>query len=115
MDENFLSVEEFNELLSKWSGETIKIMKQELDDTDETVMKLKAISYDKNTRRIDEYVPMHTLQLNGTGNVQTTAADLQSLPESMYEIPLEDTSLYEFDGSRFSLTTDRGVYTIEIA
>ncbi|UOR13097.1 hypothetical protein [Halobacillus amylolyticus] len=115
MSHEYLSVEEFNELLHKWSGEKIKISKQELDDHDETLMELNSISYSRNTRRMDEYEPMHALQLNGAGKIQTEAADPQTLPSAFYEIPLEDTTLYQFDDSRFSLITDRGIYTIELA
>ncbi|WP_106495811.1 hypothetical protein [Lentibacillus sp. Marseille-P4043] len=114
MDQHFLSIEEFNELLKQWNGQTIKVSKFELDDIDETVMNLQDISYSRNTRRIDDYVPMHALQLNGSGAVQTDATNPQSLPTSLYEIPLEDNSLYEFDSSHFLLSTERGVYKIEL-
>ncbi|WP_246202682.1 hypothetical protein [Virgibacillus doumboii] len=110
----FLSIEEFNELLNQWSGQTIKITKFELDDLDETLMDLQHISYETNTRRLDDYEPMHELQLNGFGNMQTDANDPQPLPSQLYEIPLEDSSLYEFDGTRFLLSTSRGVYKIEL-
>lgn len=115
MDQHFLSVEEFNELLNNWNGQSIKISKIELNDIDETLMHLQHISYETNTRRIDRYEPMHSLQLNGIGNVHTEAMDSkQPIPSSVYEIPLEDTSLYEFDGSTFLLSTSRGVYKIEL-
>ncbi|WP_099159118.1 hypothetical protein [Virgibacillus ndiopensis] len=117
MDQHFLSIEELHALLNQWNGQKIKVTKLELDDVDETLMELQNISYSKNTRRIDDYVPMHALQLNGTGRIQTDAANLQpqDLPLSLYEIPLEDSSLYEFDGSKFLLSTARGVYKIERA
>ncbi|WP_246206770.1 hypothetical protein [Virgibacillus ihumii] len=111
----FLSIEEFNELLTQWNGQTIKISKLELDDLDETIVALDHISYAANTRRLDDYEPMHALQLNGTGNIQTdTASASQVLPSSLYEIPIEDDSLYEFDGTRFLISTTRGVYKIEL-
>lgn len=114
MNREYLSVEEFNELLQQWSGKTIKVTKQELEDNDETLMQLDSISYETNTRRLDEYEPMHALQLNGTGTIQTETPDPQPLPSSFYEIPLEDTSLYQFDESCFSLITERGTYRIEL-
>ncbi|MFC7319812.1 hypothetical protein [Halobacillus campisalis] len=115
MNERSLSVEEFNELLQKWSGQTIRIIKHELDDLDRVVMELKDISYSTNTRRSDQYEAMHTLLLNGTGVTETVASNTQPLPDSTYEIPLEDSTLYQFDNQRFSLLTDRGTYTIEVA
>ncbi|ALX49576.1 hypothetical protein [Lentibacillus amyloliquefaciens] len=113
MDVQFLTIEEFNELLQQWHGQSIKISKHELDDLDETLMTLQDTSYERNTRRIDDYEPMHALQLNGTGTMKTDAIDAQPLPLSVYEIPLEDNTLYEFDGQQFLLSTSRGVYKIE--
>ena len=115
MEEHFLTVEQFNELLKQWDGKTIKISKHELDDLDETVLDLSAISYTTDTRRLDDYEAMHTLNLNGDGKTLTTAEQFQPLPASLYEIPLEDTSLYEFDGKCFIISTDRAVYKIELA
>ncbi|MUK88267.1 hypothetical protein GMD78_07670 [Ornithinibacillus sp. L9] len=116
MDQNFLSIEEFNDLLQQWNGQTIKVTKHEMDDLDQTVLNLQDISYSRNTRRIDEYEPMHTLQLNGDGNIAPEAtSNTEPLPASMYEIPLQDDSLYEFDGEKFLISTDRGVYKIEVA
>lgn len=114
MDVHFLSIEEFNEQLDQWSGQRIKISKFELDDLDETLMDLEHISYERNTRRLDDYEPLHELQLNGNGNMDTDANNPQPLPSQLYEIPLEDSSLYEFDGSRFLLSTSRGIYKIEL-
>ncbi|GGB46549.1 hypothetical protein F3157_10845 [Virgibacillus dakarensis] len=114
MEHAFLSVEEFNQLLHQWNGQTIKVSKHELNDFDETLLELQDISYSTNTRRIDDYEAKHALQLNGSGSIITDTNDLQSLPSSLYEIPLEDNTLYEFDGSRFLVSTSRGVYKIEL-
>lgn len=113
MAEQYLSIETFNKQLQQWNGNTILISKKELEDEDETIMELQDVTYQTNTRRLDDYQPMHTLQLNGTGKIENEAQNLQPLPSSVYEIPLEDSSRYQFDGSRFMLTTDRGKYTIE--
>ncbi|MFA1819249.1 hypothetical protein ACDX78_03415 [Virgibacillus oceani] len=114
MSDQYLSIEEFNDLIQKWSGKTVKIAKQELDDYDETVMELADVSYETNKRRIDDYVPKHALQLNGTGLIENEMSETHPLPSSLYEIPLEDSSLYQFDGARFALITDRAIYTIEV-
>ncbi|MCT2535243.1 hypothetical protein NC661_21170 [Aquibacillus koreensis] len=111
----YLSVEEFNELLQKWSGEKINIFKHELEDDDRTLMELDSISYIKDTRRLDDYEPMHALLLNGKGNIETDKEGFQPLPSDYYEIPLEESTLYQFDQSQFSLITERGTYTIELA
>ncbi|MCT1903024.1 hypothetical protein [Oceanobacillus sojae] len=116
MEHDFLSIEEFNTLIQQWSGRTIKITKHENNDIDQTVIHLESVSYDQNTRRIDDYVPRHSLFLNGDGQIETLSAmNNEPLPSSNYEIPLEDNSLYEFNGKKFFITTDRGVYKIELA
>jgi hypothetical protein len=115
MKQQYLSVEEFNELLQQWNGKTIRISKQEIDDRDDTLLELNSISFSKDTRRIDDYEPKHALQLNGSGKILTDENEFQPLPSSHYEIPLEDSTLYQFDESQFSLITDRATYTIEIA
>lgn len=113
MADQYVSIETFNEQLQQWNGNTVKISKHELEDEDETIMELQDVTYQTSTRRLDDYQSMHTLQLNGTGKNENEAHDLQPLPSSIYEIPLEDSSRYQFDGSRFVLTTERGKYMIE--
>ncbi|MFD2043476.1 hypothetical protein ACFSTA_03700 [Ornithinibacillus salinisoli] len=116
MEQKFLSIEEFNDLLQQWNGQTVKVTKHEMDDLDQTVLHLRDVSYARNTRRIDDYEPMHSLHLNGDGDITTgvTNSTHQPLPTSMYEIPLQDDSLYEYDGQKFLISTDRGVYKIEV-
>ncbi|MGM8365954.1 hypothetical protein ACLIBG_10815 [Virgibacillus sp. W0181] len=115
--DHFLSIEEFNDQLSKWNGKRVKVSKLEMDDVDETVLALEYISYEKDTRRLDDYESMYTLELNGAGMTQTDNErnELQPLPSSLYEIPLENNTLYEFDESEFIISTDRAVYKIVLA
>lgn len=74
---------------------------------------LNLISYQKDTKRIDGYKPIHSLELHGVGIIQTDASQLQPLPKSFFEIPLEDSTLYHYDNAKFSILTHRGAYTIE--
>lgn len=114
MEQHFLTIEQFDELLKQWNGNSVKVLKYEMDDLDETVLDLSSISYSTDTRDIDGYEAMHTLNLNGDGQIQTVASQFQPLPSALYEIPLEDSSLYEFDGNRFIISTNRAVYKIEL-
>ncbi len=114
MNSQNLSVEQFNQLIQQWNGKTIRITKQELGDLDTIIMKLDEISYSKDTSRIDDYVPMHSIHFNGTGTTETDVQQVQLLPSSYYEIPLEDSTQYQYDQDRFSLVTERGTYTIEL-
>lgn len=109
----FLSIEQFNDLLTKWNDGKIKISKLEMDDLDEIVMQLEGVTYENEAPTIDGYEPIHTLQLNGQGTIQTENNFSEPLPSSLYEIPLENDTLYEFDGTTFLISTDRGVYKIE--
>nr|WP_237648599.1 hypothetical protein [Sediminibacillus terrae] len=112
--QQFLSIEEFNQLIQQWNDKTIKVTKQEIGDYDETVLRLNAVSYDTDTRRVDDYQAKHKLLLRGDGTMLTDAANTQPLPNQVYEIPIEDSTLFQYDDERFSLTTDRGSYTIEL-
>ena len=113
MEQDLLSIKEFNELLRSWVGKQIKITKYETNDHDEILLSLDAVSYKENKDLFDDYQSKYALQLNGIGKIHTKNNAFVTLPEPLYEIPLEDDSQYKFDGSRFSLKTDRGVYTIE--
>ncbi|WP_349408970.1 hypothetical protein [Pseudalkalibacillus sp. SCS-8] len=115
MNEQFLTVEQFDELIKQWSGKTIKITKQELGDQDTIMMKLDGISYSKDTRRMDGYEPMYAVHFNGVGTTAIDAQNAEPLPSSYYEIPLEDATQYQYDNTRFTLVTERGTYTIELS
>ena len=108
-----ISIEEFNELLKKWTGKRIRISKHELEDNDETLMKLDEVSYQEQDGTIDDYVATHTLLLSGIGEIENDDNTFEPLPSPSYEIPLDDATNYQFDGSRLSLKNDRGTYTIE--
>lgn len=115
MEQDFLTVEQFNELLSQWTGKNIKITKYEIGDHDEALLELDSVSYSKDTRRIDDYEPMHSLFLNGLGKIENEGHDFVPLPSLVYEIPLEDSTEYQYNGNHFALTTERGTYKIELA
>lgn len=110
--ERSLTIEEFNDYLQQWSGQKIRIVKEELDDLDETLLNLQTISYSKGPS-IDDYIPRYSLLLSGTGIVGTTMNNYEELPSQVFEIPLEEEAIYEFDGIRFFISTSRGVYMIE--
>lgn len=109
----FITIEQFNDLLKKWNDDKIKISKLEMDDLDQIVMQLEKVSYKNEIPTIDGYEPIHTLQLNGLGMIHTENDVSEPLPSSFYEIPIENDTLYEFDGITFIISTDRGVYKIE--
>lgn len=109
----FTSIEQFNDLLQQWNDQQIKITKLEMDDVDEITMNLEKITYENEMPTIDGYEPIHNLQLNGAGQIQTDNNNSAPLPSSLYEIPLQNDTLYEFDGETFIISTDRGTYKIE--
>lgn len=114
MKQDSLTIEEFNELLRKWSGKRVKVVKHELEDRDETLINLDAVSYEEGSD-IDDYESRYSLQLNGAGMIETTKDNYEELPSNEFEIPLEEDAHYEFDGERFVLNTSRGNYTIELS
>lgn len=112
MEESPLTIEEFNEQLQQWNGQKIRIVKEEMDDLDETLLDLDDVSYVKGSG-IDDYIPKYALLLKGNGVVGTTMNNYEELPSESFEIPLEEDTIYEFDGKRFFITTSRGVYMIQ--
>lgn len=113
MDKDSLTIEQFSELLKGWNIHPVKITKYEMKDHDETLLELTDITFQKNRNRVDDYEPKYTLHLQGDGKVKTELDRYEEMPTSQYEIPLDDDTEYKFDGARFSLKTDRGIYTIE--
>lgn len=113
MKQHTVSIEMFHTSLKKWIGKDIRITKYENKDHDVTSLHLETVSYLKNEQRKDDYEPKYALLLGGQGQVLTDNKTFIQLPDDVYEIPLDDLSEYTIDGPRFSLKTDRGVYTIE--
>ena len=112
MVESRVTIEEFNDQLKKWNGQKIRIVKEEMDDVDETLLALDDISYVKGSS-IDDYIPKYALLLKGKGVVETTMNHFEELPSEAFEIPLDEDTIYEFDGERFFIRNARGVYVIE--
>lgn len=69
-------------------------------------MHLDKVTYVNEVPTIDGYEPIHTLQLIGTGSIETEHNMSVPLPTPMYEIALENDSLYEFDGKTFFINTN---------
>jgi len=112
--EQSLTIEAFNEKLQAWNGQTIKITKKELHDLDETILSLKSVSYSNHNRRLDDYVPEHSLLLHGDGEIENEANSMEPLPAPVYEIPLTEESNYHANGNHLSVITDRAEYTLEL-
>src|SRR5699024_4593943 len=112
MEESPLTIEEFNDQLQQWSGQKIRIVKEEMDDLDETMLVLDDVSYAKGSS-IDDYIPKYALLLKGNGVVEKTMNHYEELHSEEFEIPLGEDTIYEFDGKRFFIRNSRGIYTIE--
>ena len=113
MKEEIKSIKEFNALINRWSGKEIKIVKHETKDTDETILLLDKVLFKENINRIDDYEPKYELKVIGRGLIETEKNDFEPLPESSYEIALDDHTKYTFDGSHFYITSERGDYSIQ--
>lgn len=114
MNNNRISIEIFSEKINKWTGKEIKVLKQEVNDLDETIISLEKVTYRENINRIDDYEPKFELQLTGSGQVKIGDGDFEPLPYSIYEIALDEDATFHFDGTAFTLKTDRGMYAIQL-
>lgn len=113
MGDNVLDIEGLHAQFEEWCGNDLHIEKRELHDIDHIRMALDSLSYNKNSRTIDNYESTYTLRLNGTGNIVTDRTD-QTLPNDVYEIPLEDNATFTMQQNGLLLHTDRGMYTITV-
>ena len=106
------SIEAFHEQLKKWSGTTIHITKQESQDWDHIYLELTNVTFHRQQPDIDGYRSRYILQLHGKGNIQNDDETMQPLPDDTYDIPLQDTAMYEWDGNQFTISTERALYKI---
>lgn len=114
MKQETLTIKKFNEMINKWTGKEIKIIKDEANDIDETIISLENVSYKENLHRIDDYEPKYELRLTGSGFIENDEGEFEPLPNSVYEIALDDETEYRFKDNKFHLKTDRGTYSIQI-
>lgn len=114
MNSEFITLEQLTNMLSQWHGKQVTISKVEMDDYDEVFMQLEDITYQSESNHLDPYEPSFTLQLEGTGKKYTDHGQYEELPSSSYEIPLQKSALYEYDGQQFLISTERGTYKISI-
>ncbi|HEY4599741.1 MAG TPA: hypothetical protein VIG73_00385 [Cerasibacillus sp.] len=107
----FISIEEFHDVLQNWAGNEIRIEKIETNQHNQVDLFLQSTHYERNLHNLDDYESRYTLKLNGPGSVQ---GELMSatLPEEVYDIPLEPTTLYEKKGNELTITNDRAVYKL---
>lgn len=114
MTQETLTIKKFNERINDWTGKEIKILKHEADDIDETIILLEKVSYKENLDRIDFYEPKYELRLTGSGFIENNEGEFKPLPNSVYEIALDDDTEYQFKDQKFHLDTDRGTYSIQL-
>lgn len=111
MEKDVLDIEGLHAQFKEWCGNNIHIEKNELRDRDDIQMVLDSMTYDENTRKMDDYEATYTLRLNGSGNIRTERME-QELPDGVYDIPLESNATFKMQGNTLLLHTDRGMYKI---
>lgn len=114
MKQETLTIKNFNEMINEWTGKEIKILKHEADDIDETIILLEKVSYKENLHRVDDYEPKYELRLVGSGFIENADDEFEPLPNSVYEIALDDDTEYQFSAEKFHLNTERGTYSIQL-
>jgi hypothetical protein len=107
-----LQIEELMAFLNQWNGQEVQIIKEEDGDMDLTVMTLNQTSLIERTPTIDGYVSPLSLRMEGNGYVVHENNHLEELPLATFDIPVDSLREDHFDGTRLTLLTDRGTYTI---
>lgn len=108
-----MSIEQFHDILQSWTGNVIQIEKIESEHHNHVVLLLQSTHYERNLHKLDDYESRYTLKLNGPGNIYGEFMST-TLPEKVYDIPLEPTTLYEKNGNKLILTNDRAVYKLTL-
>lgn len=74
---------------------------------------LNDVTYAEGHKILNGYELRYAWNLNGSSEIEMEN-DCAEIPANVFEIPLEETALDECDGTRFILSTSRGVYTLEL-
>lgn len=114
MSKHFLSMQDLDDRLKALQGSEIEVEKKEQQDLDVVHISLEKVAYDKDFHKFDEYEAKYTLELHGTGTIETDVGNAVPLPSPVYEIPLDQDTMreYEEDDDELIISTERAVYKI---
>ncbi|HET7627346.1 MAG TPA: hypothetical protein VFK44_03060 [Bacillales bacterium] len=110
--QNDLDLRRLAESLKQWDDQQVLITKRENGDVDRTIMELEDVCVTHAGQSIDPYFSQTYLQLEGDGRAVMNDTEIP-MPSASYEIPVDHLHDADFDGTKLSLTTDRGTYTID--
>lgn len=113
MEGENLSIEEFHKHLKSWEEHEIQILKYEKSDSNEIRLQLEKVQFTKNNQKVDDYLAKYTLQLKGEGEIRTQNDDFVPLPQSAFEIPLEDDSTFSLKDKSITIRNERGKYILQ--
>lgn len=108
-----LSVQEVTQWLNEHQNHELLIRKKEDGDIDETELLLHKVSIGHLEKEDPtEYLATETVLLHGEGIVISDQSRA-SLPQGVYEIPINEHWKIKENGDYMEIETDRAIYTIQ--
>ncbi len=104
-------IKQLQEWLNRYTGTTLVIEKQELDDTDIVHFVLSDVDERSQDNEIDDYLES-ALLLRGEGRTQNAEGESVPVPGDTYEIITNDLRIDEINDEHVHLTTERATYKV---
>ncbi len=104
-------IKQLQEWLNRYTGTTLIIEKQELDDTDLVHFTVSSIDERSQDNEIDDYLES-ALILRGEGRTQNDEGESVPIPGDTYEIITNDLRIDEINDEHVKLNTERAAYTL---
>ncbi|WEG13735.1 hypothetical protein PU629_05050 [Pullulanibacillus sp. KACC 23026] len=98
-------------ILGQWKGQTLLIVKEELNNIDQAYLQLEDVQIQEISRDTDDYLANRSIQLIGGGETVETSGEAP-LPYARYDIPLTEIGEVKQEGNQLKLTNDRATYTV---
>lgn len=99
-------------LLDSWKGQTILVIKEELDNIDQAYMHLEDVRIKEIERDTDDYLANRFLELIGGGETVEQTSE-EPLPYSGYDIPLDGVEAVKAEGNQLTFRNHRASYTVQ--
>ncbi len=99
-------------LLATWKGQTIRVVKEELENVDQAYLHLTDVRLKEVTRDTDDYLANRAIELVGGGETVEESGEAV-LPYARYDLPLTDLHDVEANQDHLVFKNDRASYTIQ--
>ncbi|MCQ4087078.1 hypothetical protein [Saccharibacillus sp. JS10] len=103
------SIEDLKQWLEGKVGQTVKIEKEENEDTDIVHFEIREIGERSQDNPVDDYLE-RALLLYGSGSILNADGEKVPVPGDSYEIVLNDLQIHSHDENSLKIQNDRATY-----